>query len=221
MFKNELEIPPIDAVQTDQAFVKYFPRDYDYPTIVFAPFQDNEEHFYCEDIQIDGENVTLWRWRVNDLKIAEIYKDTEGRPHRDGKPAEFYYNASGQLYQLRYMQRGLDHREDGPAIHERNQWGGNGSRWELHWMKEGKHHREDDAPSCYRYEAECGKIEEEIFYYKNNKLHRENNKPAFTALANGKIREQSYHIEGELHRTDGPASINWRGEFIYSPDPSP
>lgn len=100
-----------------------------------------------------------------------------------------------------FNERGLLHKEDGPA-YEIFRW--NKTRGVQQWHIEGKFHRED-GPALIRYFSK-NRIQNEI-WYKHGVKHREGG-PAEASYFYGKTpipRILVWYKNGVLHREDGPA----------------
>lgn len=117
--------------------------------------------------------------------------------HRDGdKPA--FITPTAKLW----YKHGMKHRDgDRPAYVD--------IYGKKIWYKNGLVHRDGDQPACIDHEQPFpnGTVYMTKTWYQNGDMHRDNDEPAVIRWRDGEIYYQEWRKNGQLHRVDGPATI--------------
>lgn len=124
-----------------------------------------------------------------------------GLEHRDGGLPSAVYTTEEGLRVERYSVEGKRHREDGPAEVAVD---ADGNTVREYWFRNDVWHREGNLPACRELDADGNTVLE--YWFRNDAWHREGNLPAYRVLdeETGEMCEE-YYLDGEHHRTDGPA----------------
>jgi hypothetical protein len=128
----------------------------------------------------NGKPTSVWSYGDNDR--IEVKYHEKGVLHRLDGPAQFLISRQyGEIYDYKYCRNGKLHREDGPAVYQDNS-NDKSDNW---WFKNEE-------------------------YWNNGRLHREDGPAKIMVDKNGQSEE--YYIKGRLHREDGPAKIMFYGD---------
>lgn len=106
---------------------------------------------------------------------------------------ETWYNSHGLEDRPGDLPAVIDYRETGDGIAS------------MKWMKNGRLHRSGDKPASVTYDNQSHGLTREA-YFTYGAWTRENDKPAILCWSpEGKLERQEYKLDGQLHRTGGPA----------------
>ena len=128
--------------------------------------------------------------------------------HREGAPAEEEWDQEGRLTGESYHHIGKRHRLGGPA--ERTwQQPGNVLTHEAYYV-DGIAHR-TDGPAVVHYRPHDGTLKSQM-YYRRGVKQRVDGPAVIRYYPTGNPLWEEYYHRGELHRTDGFASIGYRDQ---------
>jgi hypothetical protein len=155
------------------------------------PHQDLLDNF-VSDLFFTGKQVTFWSL---DRYCPGYESAVANRSlHRLGAPAVEWDDGCWSYYKLGYL-----HREDGPASHNRAQFG----TWKDRWAIEGAIHRDGDLPAVVKSNGDNE-------WRQHDQLHREGDKPAVIA---GDGSQLSWYRDGALHREGGLPAFTSQSRF--------
>lgn len=130
-----------------------------------------------------------------DVYGNKIWKNPYGEFHREDGPAIIYADGREDWYI-----NGLIHRDgDLPAITTRDGY--------MAWYQYGYRQRDGEQPAVIYAD---GVLE----WYQRGKYHRDGDKPALIGQKNEKITLEAWYKNDRLHRTCGPASIDYLNNEI-------
>jgi antitoxin component YwqK of YwqJK toxin-antitoxin module len=121
------------------------------------------------------------------------------------------YYTDGHVKTIKYMKNGQWHNEDGPAYIE---YFNNGVVRVKRYCLHDKMHR-DGEPANFYYNMRGKLLMKE--YFSNGIIHRNSlDGPAMIiySITDGIIFRELYHENGNLHRENGPASIEYQEDNI-------
>lgn len=147
------------------------------------------------------------------LEIRFIHPNSNSTIHREDGPARLTVDMeNGFVPRMEWIQNGKHHRTDGPAKIEAIYNGGQPYVYSEEWMINGTEHRVGGPSAIKRARDGIIIYDQEIRYKQLNKFSRPDGPASLKfGVTAGQVVpvSESWHLDGQLHRTDGPALIEY------------
>lgn len=153
---------------------------------------------------IEKKNV-ITKYFINapDVIRKKTWINSEGKIHRDDKPAVIEYDENGNILVKIWYQNGLKHRNNNkPALVEYDK---ENNKITKMWYQHGKLHRDNDEPAYIKGDPKSSPVYKQ--WYMNGKLHRENDEPASYQITKIKIYMLWYKDGHRYRANDKPTEV--------------